>query len=64
MKVTVYFITLLISAWVFFDAQERGKGVAVSFLWCLGTQLLPVIILPIWLLKRPEKVRKIVIMKS
>jgi hypothetical protein len=56
-KVTVFFITLLISAWVFFDAQERGKGIVIAFLWCLGTQLLPIIILPLWLIKRPGKYR-------
>ena len=55
MEFTVAILTLLAAAWVFFDARERGKGIVVAFLWCLGTQLLPIIILPLWIIKRPER---------
>jgi hypothetical protein len=56
----VYFLISLFAAWVFYDAQKRGKGTIVAFLWCLGTQLIPIIFLPLWLTKRPEQYQNIV----
>lgn len=61
MKYVVFLLTFIAAAWVFFDARERGKGIIVSFLWCLGTQLLPMIVLPLWLFKRPEKLGCVIV---
>lgn len=56
-------ITFIVAAWVFYDARERGKGIIVAFLWCMGTQLLPIIVLPLWLFKRPERYQRVVIIR-
>jgi len=61
MKFTVVVLTFIAAGWVFFDARERGKGMIVAFLWCLGTQLLPIIVLPLWLIKRPERMQRVII---
>jgi hypothetical protein len=63
MKFSLLMISLIVTAWVFFDARERGKGIFVAFLWCLGTQLLTIIFLPLWLINRPERCQKVVIIE-
>jgi len=62
-KYILLLVTFFAAAWVFFDARERGKGIIVAFLWCLGTQLLPIVVLPLWLFKRPERWQKVVIIE-
>lgn len=63
MKFTIIILTVIAAAWVFFDARERGKGIIVAFLWCLGTQLLPIIVFPLWLIKRPEQLQKVIVVR-
>lgn len=64
MKYLVLFISLLVGAWVFYDARLRGKGIVVAVLWCLGTQVLPIFFLPLWLIVRPERCLKVVIVQK
>ncbi len=62
---SVYFlISLFAAAWVFYDAKSRGKSNAVSFLWCLGTQLLLLVFLPAWLLLRPNSHPSVMIVEN
>lgn len=53
MKIIVFILAFIASAWVFFDARERGVGSVMSLLWCMGTQLTAGLLSLIWLIKRP-----------
>lgn len=64
MKFIVFVISFVAAAWVFFDSRERGKGIIIAFLWCLGTQVLPIVFLPLWLYVRPERCLKVVIVEK
>lgn len=64
MKFMLFLLSLLVGAWVFYDARSRGKGVVVAFLWCLGTQALMIVFLPLWLYVRPERCPQIVIVEK
>jgi hypothetical protein len=55
MKSIYFLLSLFAAALVFYDAKMRGRDNAVAFLWCLGTQLLVIVFLPLWLWGRPEK---------
>jgi len=46
-------IVFLIAVWVYSDAKARGE--AQPGLWAVGTFLLAIIVLPVWLIKRPPK---------
>ena len=46
-------IPLLVGVWVFLDARSRGKDMSSSLLWGMGTFLLLIIVLPLWLFLRP-----------
>jgi hypothetical protein len=46
-------IPLLVGVWVFLDAKSRGKDLSGAMLWGIGTFLLLIIVLPLWLLLRP-----------
>ena len=46
-------IPLLVGVWVFLDARSRGKDVSGALLWGMGTFLILIIVLPLWLLLRP-----------
>lgn len=48
------FLAFLIGLWVAGDAERRGKSKPAAFFWFLGTWLLLIIFLPIWLLSRPR----------
>ena len=63
MKAVYFLISLFAAAWVFSDAREQGKGNAVAFLWCLGTQLLLIVFLPLWLIVRHERYRNILVVE-
>lgn len=45
----------LITLWVAFDASRRKLGVVKTILWAIGTFLLGVIVVPIYVAKRPLK---------
>lgn len=51
--VIAYVLLALLAIWVYSDAKARGDAQPV--LWALGTLLLALIVLPIWLIKRPPK---------
>lgn len=55
------FIGLLIAAavgfWVYSDAAARGKSSGVACLWGIGTFLLLIVFLPLWLFVRPPMQR-------
>ena len=46
-------IPLLVGVWVFLDARSRGKDISGAILWGVGTFLILIIVLPLWLLLRP-----------
>lgn len=50
-----FLIALAVAFWVFSDARARGKSTGSAFLWCLGTLLLLIVFLPLWLILRPKK---------
>jgi len=50
-----FLVALLAALWVFSDARSRGKGRFESLLWLIGTLLLLIIFLPLWLFVRPQK---------
>jgi len=49
----------LLTLWVAFDASRRKLGAAKTILWTIGTFLLGVIVVPIYLAKRPLKVNEV-----
>lgn len=54
MEIIGLLFALAIAVWVFSDAKSRGKSTSSSFLWSLGTFLLLIVFLPIWLVVRPK----------
>ena len=55
-----YFILFgLLALWVGFDASRRSLGAAKAILWAIGTLLLGVIVVPIYLAKRPLKANQV-----
>jgi hypothetical protein len=55
-----YFIIFgLLALWVGFDASRRNLGAAKAILWAIGTFLIGVIIVPIYLAKRPLKANQV-----
>ena len=54
MELLALVILLITSAWVFSDAKARGKSGGSAFMWSLGTFLLLIIFLPLWLIVRPK----------
>ena len=55
-----YFILFgLLALWVGFDASRRNLGAAKAILWAIGTFLLGVIVMPIYIAKRPLKVNEV-----
>ena len=49
----------LLALWVGFDASRRNLGAAKAILWAIGTFLLGVIVVPIYLAKRPLKANEV-----
>src|SRR5215216_1015501 len=49
----------LLTLSVAFDASRRKLGAAKTILWAIGTFLLGVIVVPIYLAKRPLKVNEV-----
>jgi hypothetical protein len=45
----------VLTLWVAFDASRRNLGAAKTILWAIGTFLIGVIVVPIYLAKRPLK---------
>lgn len=55
-----YFILFgLLALWVGFDASSRNLGAAKAILWAIGTFLLGVIVMPIYIAKRPLKANEV-----
>lgn len=55
-----YFILFgLLALWVGFDASRRNLGAAKAVLWALGTLVLGVIVVPVYLAKRPLKANQV-----
>jgi preprotein translocase subunit SecG len=55
-----YFILFgLLALWVGFDASRRNLGIAKALLWAIGTFLLGVIVMPIYIAKRPLKANEV-----
>ena len=55
-----YFILFgLLALWVGFDASRRNLGAVKAILWAIGTFLLGVIVVPIYLAKRPLKANQV-----
>jgi uncharacterized membrane protein len=54
MEVIGLLIALIVAIWVYSDAKKRGKSSGSAFLWFLGTFLLLIVFLPIWLITRPK----------
>ena len=55
-----YFILFgLLALWVGFDASRRKLGAAKVILWAIGTLLLGVIVVPIYLAKRSLKANQV-----
>ncbi len=55
-----YFILFgLLALWVGFDASRRNLGIAKVILWAIGTFLLGVIVMPIYIAKRPLKANEV-----
>lgn len=50
-----FLVALAVAFWVFSDARARGKSTGGAFLWFLGTLLLLIVFLPLWLILRPKK---------
>lgn len=55
-----YFILFgVLALWVGFDASRRNLGAARALLWTIGTFLLGVIVMPIYIAKRPLKANEV-----
>lgn len=54
MELIGLFIAFIVALWVFSDAKARGKSGGSAFLWFLGTFILLIIFLPLWLIVRPK----------
>lgn len=51
-------LLLLLSAWVYSDAKERGSD--SPGMWAFGTFLLMIVVLPLWFIKRKPKVQRLI----
>ena len=54
-------LATLAGVWVFFDARKRGSELPVAAMWALGTAMIMVVFLPLYLLfgrKAPVKYRR------
>lgn len=60
METIGFIISIIASIWVYNDAKKRGKSSSSAFWWALGTLLIWIIFLPIWLIKRPKSEDEIV----
>jgi hypothetical protein len=49
----------LLALWVGFDASRRNLGALKAILWAIGTFLLGVIIVPVYIAKRPLKANQV-----
>jgi hypothetical protein len=49
-----FVILVAISVWVYKDAEQRGMGTN-AYLWAIGTFLLCIIVLPIYLIVRNKQ---------
>ncbi len=58
MELIAWLFLLVVSAWVYSDAKERGSNSPA--MWAIGTFLFLIIVLPIWLIKRKPKVQRMV----
>ncbi|HHV80499.1 TPA: zinc ribbon domain-containing protein [bacterium] len=58
------FVVFFIAIWVYSDAKKRGKSRGSAFLWFLGTFLLLIVFLPIWLITRPKLLGELPITRS
>lgn len=58
MRFIVYLILVAIAAWVYSDAVKRGKSSIEAVLWAVGTFLLLIVVLPVWLIVRPKLVNQ------
>jgi hypothetical protein len=55
-----YFILFgLLALWVGFDASRRNLGAAKAIIWAIGTFLLGVIVMPIYIAKRPLRANEV-----
>ena len=54
MEIIGVLIALIVGIWVYSDAKKRGKSSGSAFGWFLGTFLLLIVFLPIWLITRPK----------
>ena len=49
------FVTaIIVGLWVFSDAQKRGFSTVAAGAWAVGTMLILIIALPLYLLMRPK----------
>jgi len=53
MEIIVLLIPLVTAGWVYSDAKDRGSNNPV--LWAIGTFCLLIIVLPLYLIRRPAK---------
>ncbi|TLM69246.1 MAG: hypothetical protein FDZ69_00300 [Deltaproteobacteria bacterium] len=56
-----FLVALCLAFWVFSDAKARGKTTGGAFLWFLGTLLLLIVFLPLWLFIRPKKTHEVIV---
>lgn len=54
MRSILYIIIIAIAVWVYSDATKRAKSSTEAALWAIGTFLLPIVVLPVWLITRPK----------
>jgi hypothetical protein len=55
-----YFIIFgLLASWVGLDASRRNLGAAKAILWAIGALLIGVIVVPIYIAKRPLKANQV-----
>jgi hypothetical protein len=52
-------IAFIAALWVHSDARKRSKSSRTAYLWFLGTFLLLIVFLPLWLITRPELPREL-----
>lgn len=55
MEIIAALIAFFVGLWVFSDARSRGKSNGGAFLWLLGTWIILIVFLPLWLFVRPKK---------
>ena len=50
MQIIPLLILSLIAWWVYIDARKRGRSEGVALFWAVGTFLILIIFLPLWLM--------------